>query len=223
MRAHGPWTTPLDTVIKAGENHNQGQWLEWALAFAQEDLSALSSQEWRARATVLAAFLATHGHGLSSSAEAVGEPSQTRLPSVEEVRQAQQDMARILDSFVKGETFDILDYHVRVFIGLYDGIPKLFRDEHQRYNLSVSVEACLAFATLLSRVGVAAMERTEGEAAGMLRQCPAPAPRQHEPCGVWFIGRPNRQYCSPLCQNRAGTRRARQPKRTAKRPKHVRS
>jgi hypothetical protein len=219
VRAYGPWLVSPDTVIKAGEGRDPRQWLEWTLAFAQEDLSALSPQEWRARATTLAAFLATHGHGLSSSAEAVGEPLQTCLPSAEEVRQVQHGMAQILHSFVKGETFDILNYHVRVFIGLYDGIPKLFHDEHQRYDLSASAEACLAFATLLSRVGVKAVEDTEGEAEGLLRQCPAPAPRQHEPCGTWFIGRPNRQYCSPLCQNRAGTRRARQPKR----PKHRRS
>ena len=148
----------------------------------------------------------------------MGEPLQVRLPSTEEVRQAQHDMAQILHGFAEGKPLDILNYHVRVTIGLYDGVPKLFLDEHQRYDLAVPAEARLAFATLLSRVGVDVMEATEGEAAGRLRRCPAPAPRQQEPCGKWFIGRPNRQYCSPVCQNRAGTRRARQPER----PKHIR-
>jgi hypothetical protein len=215
--ADGPWITTPDAVIATTHGRSGRQWLEWALTFAQEDLSYLSTQEWRARATTLAAFLCVHGHGLSSSAEAAGEPLQTRLPSVEEVRDAQHDMAQILRSFAAGKPLDVLKYQVRVTIGLYDGIPKLFRDEHQRYDLAVPAEACLAFAQLLSRVAVDIMDKNEGEAAGMLRQCPAPAPRQQAPCGTWFIGRPNRQYCSPLCQNRAGTRRARQPKRSAKR------
>jgi hypothetical protein len=201
------------TQIAATPDRNRWKWLEWALAFAQEDLGSLSTQEWEKRAKLLAAFLARYGHGLSSSASAVGKPLETLLPSVEEIRYAQQEMAQILHSFARDERLDILSYQVRVFIRLYDGIPKLFQDEHQRYNLAVPDEARLAFATLLSRVGVDVMKPREGEAPGGLRRCPAPAPRQQEPCGKWFIGRPNREYCSPLCQNRAGTRRARQPKR----------
>ncbi len=34
-------------------------------------------------------------------------------------------------------------------------------------------------------------------------------PRARDACGCWFVGRPNATYCSPNCQNLAGTRKSR--------------
>ena len=64
----------------------------------------------------------------------------------------------------------------------------------------VATDAAVTLGRLLAREG------------HRVKSCPAPVTvgkEDPEPCGRWFVGRPNQRCCSPKCANRASTRAAR--------------
>ena len=203
---------------------DEQDWVERILEFAQTDLGSLPMAQQRMLALRLNTFLWLHGYPWSGTAELLGAPTlegpmawgptKAPLPSVEELYQGQYVIKKMLESFAHGEQHDIHSYDVKISITLRNGVPMLSQDKHEHSDASFPSRLRLSFAKALRQIGYEALQVAQGEPPPVLRRCPAPAPRRQEPCGKWFVGRPNRQYCSPLCKNRAGTRRVRQRQET---------
>jgi hypothetical protein len=195
-----PPTASVDAISTATKNISKDEWLDWALAFAQGELERgmLAEREyWR---LALKQFLMAQGPGVS------GDPEAMTLASDAQLRQTQQAFQRMIRSIMEGQTYHLGVYTLEVWISVRDERPWLI-EQFDVGALPDEVQAQYTFARLLDRVSRDLLD--EGYQGPLIRSCPAPQRRRKELCGRWFVGRPNRLYCSPHCQNRATTRASR--------------
>ena len=199
------------------------QWLEWLLEFAQEDLTDWVAADYRACGIRLKAFLLAQGFGISYTREPMkkrnpdGSPRfrpfyETPVPSAQDIRQAQDIVKSTLDAIAKDEPLPLLQTQVRHELRPTPNGPMLFTFEDYESPSTLPFPKAVAFhlARLIDRISHKTMEMTQGKGPTRLKQCAAPTPRQNTLCQRWFLGRPSQRYCSPLCQNRAGSKRFRQ-------------
>jgi hypothetical protein len=194
-----PLTASIDDVSSATKNATRGEWLDWAMAFAQANLDRLMPGRRHDLRRQLKQFLMAQGPGVSGSPE-------VPLPSEAQLRTAQRAFAEMIESILVGKAVHLGYYALEVRVSVRDGIPSLieFLDIGA---LPDEGQAQYAFARLLSRVGRDFCDA--GYEGPLIKACRAPKPRRKEPCGKWFVGRPNQRFCSPHCQNRAGSRASR--------------
>jgi hypothetical protein len=190
--------------VAAAELATPRRRMEWAAAFAQEDLETLSPGRLTDVWFEMTAFQLWGGHHFEGAGGI--ELTDLKRPDVIPLQRVQQEFRRIFASVIARKDFDIPPFVVRMSYW-YAFEPSLTKtvtpltgegDPDKRFALAV-----FALALLLDDYGK------------LIKTCPAPKLRSRtgEVCGRWFIGRPNQTYCSPLCQNRATTRASRQKQR----------
>jgi hypothetical protein len=174
--------------------------MAWAVDFAQTDLDALSSGRLHDLAVELIAFeywggkdmLGQHGLGFAY------------IPGKEDLRIVQEEFCSIFHRCFHSKGFSLGQFEMSLFV-----IPAVGRVvKHVNSRTTQGHQHAIALLTLAMLFDTY---------LPLLKECPAPKPRSRkgETCGRWFVGRPNQTYCSPLCQNRATTRSARQKQHRA--------
>jgi hypothetical protein len=179
------------------------QRLVWAVAFAQEPLSQLSPGRLYDLRLEFTVFLVWAG-GRSF----VGQSNEVALPSVEELDAAQAGFSQIIACVVKGEDILVGHYAVTLTLRAKNGRAHLSEGLNLK-EVTVPEQARYGLARVLGELDRALMEA--GYLGPIIKACPAPKVRgaDAEPCGRWFVGRPNQVYCSSQCQTRAASRATR--------------
>jgi len=167
------------------------QRLEWAVRFASDDWGALPPEARASYRVELAAILG-----------APAKRRRVRLLTDAEMQETHNRLAAWVGQLVdKGE-------HGKASLGRLHAEYRLeWNRERGTYALGFDFEfprhpaqrAALRLALLM------------GHARHPLKSCGAPKAggKPGERCGRWFVGRPNRYYCSLTCASRVTTRRAR--------------
>ncbi len=172
--------------------------LAWALAFAQENLKEASPGWWTDAQVTLAALTGAGGRSRGDQSEVL-----TR----EEIQEVQHQFTRYVREWVSIRKVTLGRSTLALGIELATGpggeeeaalrfdfkLPKSYSPDR------VAFELALLLVPNGSMVKVCEAPKAWGEAG--------------EKCGRWFLGRPNRRYCSLTCQSRAGARIAREPHR----------
>ncbi len=177
--------------------------LAWALAFAQENLGEASPGWWTDVQVTLAALTGAGGRNRGD---------QTEVLTREEIQEVQRRFARYVTEWVSTRRVKLGRSTVDLVIEPAPG-PGGEEEAAIRWNLKLPNpyspdRAAFELALLLVPNGF------------MVKVCDAPKAwgEAGEKCGRWFLGRPNRRYCSLTCQSRAGARLARAPERKVPAP-----
>jgi hypothetical protein len=192
MASETKYADPEDVLKRAAEVYPERKRIEWAVDYAQEDLEAMRPGRREDVRQELKMYLASVV-GLGSYDDKV------ELPSDEEMRDIREALHEIVQSVLDEHPVHIGQYHATLeLIPMNDaGRPILYNTgQHAMTNVEL---ARYALATMIAQLWV------EGH---RIKCCPALKPRAKagELCGRWFVGRRNQRFCSPRCQNRAGTR-----------------
>jgi hypothetical protein len=199
------YTAHIAEVADATQNVSKRDWLDWALDFAYEDLEHLKPDKREYWRRGLKQFLMAQGPGVA------GDPD-VELASDLQMKIIQARFVDMIQHILAGRPVELGTYMLDVRISVHHGRPWLI--EHVDLGaLPDEGQVPYAFARVLDRVSRDLLD--EGYEGPFIKVCPAPKPRRKELCGRWFIGRPNRMYCSPHCQNRATTRASRARHQTA--------
>lgn len=193
----------------------------WAIQFAQKDLSVMTGGDWYNLQLELAAFATDPRSGLSG---------REGVPSDKDVREIQQEFARIFSTLIRDGQVKIGRYEVNLIV--HGKSSSAMTEKPVSYDLPYMMYwfGFVVVGRSTKRVhrgpGMLVKALTAGEphetwVLGMLLQthahlvkaCPAPRPRstKGEVCGRWFLAnRPNQAYCSRRCQSRTTTRESRE-------------
>jgi hypothetical protein len=176
--------------------------LGWAVSLAQEPLAQCSPGRMYDLRIELAAFLA-YGGGWR-----FGGDGDMPLPTIEELHAAQGEFTPIIGGVVQGESRTLGPYPATMHIRAQNGRATV-RELLDLKQVSLPLQAGYALGRLLGELDRDLM--AAGYLGPVIKVCPAPQARgtAAEPCGRWFVGRPNQVYCSSQCQNRAATRATR--------------
>jgi hypothetical protein len=200
-------TAHRDDVLKRAEHvATPRKRLDWAVAYSQTDIDALSFWDKELLRKELAMFLAT-ATGLRSN------DYQVTLPDDEAMAGVSAALRRLVDEAVEGKSVSVGAYQANI-----DLIPmprkargpedidrptELFLIETGRHEMPPDQTARYILAKLLS-------EHSRHDLR--LKRCPAPKRRSSTACGTIFVGTPKKLYCSHSCQTRAATRAVRAKK-----------
>lgn len=183
-------TQPKLLAVRFRIGRSKAERLAWAVAFTTEDLNRLSGRGLLRRQVELMAF--AEPQPTFSPKRGAREP----IPSVDELRRAQQRLRSILEAFVNYGRAEL--GQGRVVVGRTASSTWLTT---QPTLDDLETDATFTLGRLLE---------VEGR---RVKRCEAPSHvRRREPakpCGRWFVGRPNQRHCSPRCANLASTRSAR--------------
>jgi hypothetical protein len=199
----------------------KGSRLAWAVDFAQERLDQLPPGRLLDLDLELLIFL-KYGSGLWPRGgvirlerqgpggpvvrRRIGETQQFTRPTEDDLRATQTAWVRMITMMLDSGEGTLGDYQVHLDFSGGDG-----RATVREYLKPASVphEATYALARLLLELDHDLREA--GYQGPLIKACPAPKIRgaAEDPCGRWFVGRPNQRYCSSQCQNRAATRATR--------------
>jgi hypothetical protein len=197
-----------DVLKRAVAVYPERKRVEWAVAYAQEDLGAMRPGRREDVRQELRMYLASVV-GLGS------RDNMVELPTDEEMEEIRQALHEIVQSVLEKRPVPIGQYHATLeLIPMTDeGRPYLLNSgQHAMQKVEL---ARYALATLIAKLWA------EGH---RIKCCPALKPRAKagELCGRWFVGRPNQRFCSPRCQNRAGTRESRESRKRRERARRRR-
>jgi CGNR zinc finger len=162
--------------------------LQWALDFAQKQLNALGVGDWYNTRLELWAFSYPGPAGFPFSRPL---PVSLNMFSTEsDTRNAQAELKEALRKYGSQQNLDVRlqTHYCCTFLPTKQGG---FRGCWGSYVDGYVPKAQKRFFDLLALRG------------DRLKRCPAAA------CGRWFVGRPNKKFCSPQCQNRTNVRRFR--------------
>ena len=192
-----------DVLKRAAAVYPERKRVEWAVAYAQEDLEAMRPGRREDVRQELQMYLASVV-GLGSY------DGMVELPTDEEMREIRQALDEIVQSVLDKRPVHIGQYHATLEL-----IP--MTDEGRPYLLNSGQHAMQKVE--LARYALATMIAKLWAEGHRIKCCPAMKPRAKagELCGRWFVGRPNQRFCSPRCQNRAGTRASRKNRERARR------
>jgi hypothetical protein len=192
-------TAHRDDVLKKAEAvYSARQRLEWAVDYAQENITGLLVDERRAgRCEDLRKELRMY---LASVVGLGARDNMVELPSDDEMREIRQALHEMVEAFLAGRRFTIGEYYTRPELIEFPDGPRLI--ETGKYDMP---RPSLARYILAGAIAEMARQGLR------IKTCHAPKPRrpEGEVCGRWFVGTAKKQYCSPHCQNRAGTRASR--------------
>lgn len=167
--------------------------IEWAIAFAQEDLASLSPGRLTDVWFEMTAFQLWGGHSFEGAGAI--ELTDLKQPDVAALRRVQQEFRRILTRLTAGADFLIPAFVIRpsywheLARPLQMVITPLEREGEPENRFALAV---FALVLLLNDFGK------------LIKACPAHKPHgKGAVCGRWFVGRPDQTYCSTQCQNRA--------------------
>lgn len=188
--------------------------LQWAVAFAQRDLDALTPGEWMDLLMELRVFLASpypqDFAGIDAALRQL-RPRPPRLPLtvIFKPRITEEDAKEIQTAFR-----DILQQLITSQWGIIEMPPLsigIYYTHHPERpsRTRVLLEASTPDVTVKARYVLTYLLGAHGE---LLRQCPEPACRR-----IFVASRPNQSYCSSRCLSRAGTRTYRQRLKTGRR------
>jgi hypothetical protein len=192
-----------DVLKRAAAIYPERKRVEWAVAYAQEDLEAMRPGRREDLRQELQMYLASVV-GLGSY------DGMVELPTDEEMREIRQTLDEIVQSVLDKRPVHIGQYHATLEL-----VP--MTDEGRPYLLNSGQHAMQKVE--LARYALATMIAKLWAEGHRIKCCPALKPRAKagELCGRWFVGRPNQRFCSPRCQNRAGTRASRKNRERARR------
>jgi hypothetical protein len=175
--------------------------LKWALKFVQIDFDNLTSGEYL--------DLQIDVNALCGGGIILGGVPPSHIWPDERLLELQVEILEAIRTFVR-EGFVEIDVKpmkmraavtevTRTKAGEYRDIPP------EKYSYLYEI-----FSSNMSPIeqGVMKIVRALGRIGHLLKECHAPRPRgakEDLKCGRLFIGRKNRTYCSPACQNRATT------------------
>jgi hypothetical protein len=216
-------TVPFEDVETARARYPiQRDWLTWVLDVAQTDLGALAPGRRRdLRVDVLAFLLEAHGREALEGAP----EGRCRLPMDAELNRIQAMFRDVVRAVQTGTPLEMSEESCSLeeALGFTAELPHRRIPVRQLFiphggkgyvylrldagAMSIVARCFNAVLRLIDR-----LSRIWDDAHydhPLIQACDAPKPRTQEPCGRLFLGKGNRQYCSPVCQNRAGTRRFR--------------
>ena len=171
--------------------------LMWALDFAQQNLGDASAGWWTDTQVTLAALTGAGGRSRGTQSEVLTK---------EEIQEVQRRLARYLEEWISQRRVTLGRLRQDLWIGVESGPGgeevAALRTEWQLPKPYTPDRVAFELALLLEPHGTA------------VRVCEAPKAwgKAGERCGRWFLGRPNRRYCSLTCQSRAGARKVRSTK-----------
>ena len=178
------------TKAKLGDKADR---LAWALDFAQENLGEASPGWWTDAQLTLAALTRAGGRTRGSQSEVL-----TR----EEIQGVQRRFARYVGEWISKRRVRLGRSTQELWIELETG-PGGEEEAALRFDLKLPK----AYSPDRVAFELALLLMPNGS---MVKVCQAPkAWGKGEKCSRWFLGRPNRRYCSLTCQSRAGARLAR--------------
>jgi len=171
--------------------------LAWALDFAQQNLGDASAGWWTDTQVTLAALTGAGGHSRGYQSEVLTK---------EEIQAVQRQFAQYVEEWVSNRRVTLGSQPQELWIEPATG-PGGEDVAALRFELTLPRpyspnRVAFELALLLVPDGTA------------VRVCQAPKAwgKAGELCGRWFLGRPNRRYCSLTCQSRAGARKVRSTK-----------
>lgn len=165
--------------------------LQWALDFAQGDFQQMGAGDWYNIRLELWAF--THPGPREFPFSRPTPMNLATFPTDSDVRNIHTRLGEALRKYGLRQGFDIvIDTHYRC--DFYPTKRGGTKGSWTSYVAGYIGQAQKRFFDLLTARG----ER--------LRSCPA---RQ---CGRWFVGRPNRKFCSTECRNKTNVRKFRAKK-----------
>jgi hypothetical protein len=203
MAPEAKYASREDVLKRAAAVYPERKRVEWAVAYAQEDLEAIRPGRREDLRQELQMYLASVV-GLGSY------DGMVELPTDEEMWEIRQALDEIVQSVLGKRPVHIGQYHATLEL-----IP--MTDEGRPYLLNSGQHAMQKVE--LARYALATMIAKLWAEGHRIKCCPALKPRAKagELCGRWFVGRPNQRFCSPRCQNRAGTRASRKNRERARR------
>jgi hypothetical protein len=169
--------------------------LAWALEIAQTDLSLLTSRQRQALRTRVLEFVFNSGPGVS------GDPNALTLPQEDELPQIQDAFRLVLQTFADKAPADDEFYHTWL-----SHFPEGFGPPDMG-GPPFAPQCRYGLLKLINHMRQIWLKHRYTHP--LIQVCTATKPRSQDRCGRLFLGKGNRQYCSPVCQNRAGTRRFR--------------
>jgi hypothetical protein len=199
------FTTELLTLVQKRVGTTPRERLAWAVRAVQRSRKEQTPGDWDNLCTELAEFASEDG--MIRSALDWGGAAEKRKewgqPNREEALAMLTRMGEMIEATVRRQPVRVGTVHGTLFL----------------YRINVRFEN-RPLAVWVPRWDGVKFDWTERAAhilgglirmtGSLLKECPAPLPRDEEACGVWFVARrPKQEYCSATCQTRASTRAAR--------------
>jgi hypothetical protein len=180
--------------------------LEWVVRVVQRKPKDMTPGDWDNLRSELTGF--AQGNSVRELGDGtllwLRKDGELFRPSQEEAKEMLTRMGGMIESAVKRQRVTI--GHVNATMVLHwcpryhtdKGIDPRWMRGWDGIEPDWADDAAIALGDLIEKEGT------------LLRECPAPLPRDEEVCGVWFVAkRPKQEYCSATCQSRASTRAAR--------------
>lgn len=183
--------------------------LAWAVREVQREPKDMTPGDWDNLRTELLGFVWWNGGGMTwaSSSPRLGANTfwngkELVRPSQEEAKAMLSRMGAMIAAVVKRQHVPVLRVNGTLILRLasiHHAPEPYWMQCWEDVKFDWPDRAALTLADLIEREGT------------LIKECPAPLPRDEEICGKWFVAtRPRMEYCSRACQSRASTRAARE-------------